>query len=66
LGRYLYGDFCTGQLRSFIPRVGSQRAVRDRAVGVTLPQLSSFGQGFNGKIYAAQRSGRVTRLEPPP
>ena len=66
LGRYLYGDFCTGELRSFIPRVGSQQAVRDRAAGVSLPQLTSFGQGFNGKIYAAQRSGRVTRLEPPP
>jgi glucose/arabinose dehydrogenase len=65
LGRYLYGDFCTGKLRSFIPRVGSQQALRDRAVGVTLPQLSSFGQGFNGKIYAAQLNGRVSRLEPP-
>jgi hypothetical protein len=66
LGRYLYGDACTGQLRSFIARVGPQQAVRDRAAGITLPGLSSFGQGFNGKIYAAQIGGRVTRLEPPP
>lgn len=65
-GRYLYGDFCTGELRSFVARVGTQEAVGDRAVGVTLPGLSSFGQGFNGKIYAAQIGGTVSRLEPPP
>jgi hypothetical protein len=65
-GRYLYGDACTGEVRSFVPRVGSQQAVRDRAADISLPGLSSFGQGFNGKIYAAQIGGRVTRLEPPP
>lgn len=66
LGRYLYGDFCTGELRSFIARVGTQEALRDRPASVTLNGLSTFGQGFNGKIYAAQISGKVWRLEPPP
>jgi hypothetical protein len=65
LGRYLYGDACTGVIRSFIPRVGVQQAAGDRATGVTLPRLSSFGQGLNGKIYATQITGNVWRLEPP-
>jgi hypothetical protein len=36
-----------------------------RKTGVTLPRLSSFGQGLNGKIYATQITGNVWRLEPP-
>jgi glucose/arabinose dehydrogenase len=63
-GRYLYGDFCTGEVRSFIPRIGTADVVGDRAAGLTLPQLTSFGRGFNGQIYFAQRGGRVSRLEP--
>jgi glucose/arabinose dehydrogenase len=66
LRRYLYGDSCTGEIRSFVPRVADQQALGDRPTGLTLPGLSSFGQGFNGKIYAAQvDSGAVWRLEPP-
>jgi glucose/arabinose dehydrogenase len=65
LRRYLYGDACTGEIRSFVPRVADQQALRDRPTGLTLPGLSSFGQGFNGKIYAAQIGGPVWRLEPP-
>jgi len=65
LGRYLYGDACTGVISSFAPRVGPQQAVGDRPTGITLPGVSSFGQGFNGKIYAAQITGQVWRFEPP-
>jgi glucose/arabinose dehydrogenase len=64
--RYIYGDACTGEMRSFFPRVGTQEAVGDRAAGITLPGLSSFGQGFHGRIYTAQINGRVNRLAPPP
>ena len=64
IGRYLYGDLCTGDIRSFIPRVSSQQARNDRPTGITLPGLSSFGQGFNGVIYAAQTGGNVWRLVP--
>jgi glucose/arabinose dehydrogenase len=65
-GRYLYADFCTGEVRSFIPRIMSQEPVDDRPIGLTLPRLSSFGQGFGGQIYIAQLSGPVSRLEPVP
>lgn len=65
-GRYLYGDLCTGTVRSFIAQVGSQQVLGDRPTGVTLPQLSGFGLGANNQIYAAQISGNVFRLAPPP
>jgi glucose/arabinose dehydrogenase len=64
-GRYIYGDACTGEIRSFVPRPGVQQTAGDRSAGLTLPGLSSFGLGFNGKIYAAQINGRVNRLAPP-
>jgi glucose/arabinose dehydrogenase len=63
VGRYLYGDACTGELRSFVWKP----ALSDRPTGVTLPGLSSFGQGFGGQLYAAQitsTGGAVYRLEP--
>jgi len=71
LGRYLYGDLCSGDIRSFVPHVNAQEARGDRPTGILLSGLSTFGQGFNGKIYAAQidfdsSSGSVWRLEPPP
>jgi hypothetical protein len=62
--RYLYGDLCTGQLRSFIPRVAANRAADDKAVGVTAAQLAGFGKGFGGVIYIVQVSGAVSRLAP--
>ena len=63
-GRYLYGDACTGHVRSFIPRTSNQTALANRPTGLVLPGLSSFGRGFGGQIYVAQTSGAVSRLEP--
>jgi glucose/arabinose dehydrogenase len=65
LGRYLYGDLCTGEIRSFVPRVGKQAVAGDRPTGVTLPNLGTFGEGAGGAIYAAQISGKVWRFAPP-
>lgn len=62
-GRYLYGDFCLGQLRSF-PARPSRPADGDRALGVEVPQLSSFGEDNTGRIYATSLDGPVYRLEP--
>ena len=63
-GRYLYGDFCTGQLRSFRPKLSTGQAQGDAPVGVVAPQLSSFGEGVGGQIYVVWLSGPVYRLEP--
>jgi glucose/arabinose dehydrogenase len=62
LGRYLYGDFCVGRIRSLIPGLG--RARKDRGVGVRVPMLSSFGEGNGGAVYATSLEGPVFRLVP--
>jgi glucose/arabinose dehydrogenase len=62
LGRYVYGDFCIGKLRSLIPGLGRSR--RDRRVGGTVPMLSSFGEGRNGALFATSLNGPVFRLLP--
>lgn len=61
-GRYLYGDFCTGEIHSFIPKLGPPRAFAERRVRVTRPLLTSFGKGVGGAIYLVQLTGEVSRL----
>jgi hypothetical protein len=60
-GRYLYGDYCTGVVRSF--RIVNGRATGDRRVGFTVPSLSSFGQDAGGRVYAVSLNGPVYRLQ---
>jgi glucose/arabinose dehydrogenase len=62
-GRYLYGDYCAGQLRSFTatPR---RRATDDRPLGLEVPLLSSFGEDNAGRLYATSLQGPVYRLVP--
>ncbi len=63
-GRYLYGDFCTGELRSFTPDVAAQAAIDDSALGLTMPSgLTSIGRGLKGQVYLTDFS-QLYRLEP--
>ena len=61
-GRYVYGDFCKGQLRSAKLAPGS--ASGDAAIpGVAkVEQLSSFGEDARGRVYVTSLSGRVYRF----
>jgi glucose/arabinose dehydrogenase len=59
-GRYVYGDFCKGDLYS--ARLGSGRARGVRRVRLRVPNLSSFGEDAQGRIYAASLGGTVYRL----
>ena len=59
-GRYVYGDNCKRGLYS--ARLSGRRARGDRAVGVTVPSLSSFGEDADGHVYAASLGGTVYRL----
>jgi glucose/arabinose dehydrogenase len=59
-GRYVYGDFCTGVLRSF--RIVNGKATGDRRVGLRVQSLSSFGEDARGRVYAVSLSGPVYRL----
>ena len=62
-GRYLYGDYCAGQLRSFTARAGRE-AGDDRPVGAEVEGLSSFGEDVEGHLYATSLEGSVYRLDP--
>jgi glucose/arabinose dehydrogenase len=59
-GRFIYGDYCTGVVRSFIPN--PKKAIDDKALGVKVPALSSFAEDNAGNIYAISLSGDVYRL----
>jgi glucose/arabinose dehydrogenase len=59
-GRYVYGDFCAGELRSFKPATPEARD--DRALGLDVPSLSSFGQDNEGHVYAVSLDGPIHRL----
>ncbi len=59
-GRYLYGDFCEGDLRSFVP--GPGKASGDESVGLDVPSLSSFAEDNQGGIYATSLEGPVFRV----
>ncbi|HSD23655.1 MAG TPA: PQQ-dependent sugar dehydrogenase [Solirubrobacterales bacterium] len=59
-GRYVYGDFCAGELRSFGP--ATPRARDDGPLNLSVPSLSSFGQDNDGHVYAVSLDGPVYRL----
>ena len=61
-GRYVYGDYCTGALRSF--RIAGGKAAGDRGTGLRVSQLSSFGEDARGRVYATSLDGPVYRLSP--
>jgi glucose/arabinose dehydrogenase len=61
-GRYLYADYCAGQLRSFIPALAGARD--DKPVGPALTSVSSFGQTPDGRLYVASLDGGVYRIAP--
>jgi glucose/arabinose dehydrogenase len=62
LGRYVYGDFCKGELRS--ARLSAGGAKNDRAIpGVkTVEGLDSFGEDAAGRVYVVSQLGPVYRL----
>jgi glucose/arabinose dehydrogenase len=58
-GRYVYGDLCTGEIRSLVPELDGGRD--DRRVAVPAqPGLATFGEDAAGRVYyASASSGRV-------
>jgi hypothetical protein len=59
-GRYLYGDYCNSELRSFIP--GLPSASSDRSEELTVPKLVSFGEDSCGRLYTVSELGQVSRM----
>ncbi len=61
-GRYVYGDFCAGDLLS--AKLTQRGASGKRALGLHVPDLSSFGQDDAGQVYAISLDGPVYRFDP--
>lgn len=63
-GRYLYADFCTGELRSLaLPDGAGELASDDRSEGLTVASPVSFGEDSCGRLYVASNGGGVFRLQ---
>jgi glucose/arabinose dehydrogenase len=58
-GTYLYGDNCNPALVG--ARVQNGRVLQTRDLG-QVEQLTSFGEGPSGELYAASRAGTIYRL----
>ena len=62
LGRYVYGDFCEGRLRS--AKLSAPNAEGDAGIPglAKVDQLSSFGEDARGRVYVVSLSGPVYRF----
>ncbi|WP_308168780.1 PQQ-dependent sugar dehydrogenase [Nonomuraea sp. NEAU-A123] len=58
-GRFLYGDFCAGWVKA----APVDELDKDAKVG-QVEQLSSFGEGLDGELYALSLQGPVYRIDP--
>ena len=56
-GAYVFGDECTGIVRAVVQSGG--RVVQSAELHITVPQLTSFGQGPKGALFAASRTGTI-------
>ncbi|MFN8151173.1 MAG: PQQ-dependent sugar dehydrogenase [Solirubrobacterales bacterium] len=59
-GRYVYSDYCAGQLRS--TTLAQTAAADDRPLGITVDGPSSFGEDVCGRVYVASLNGPVSRF----
>jgi glucose/arabinose dehydrogenase len=58
--RYVYTDYCDGELRSLVPHLS--RASGDRKLGVSVEEPGSFGTDSRGHVYVTSLGGPVYRL----
>lgn len=61
-GRYVYGDFCAGNLLTAKLRQGGSSG--NRRLGLHVAGLSSFGEDARGRVYVVSLAGPVYRLDP--
>jgi len=60
LGRYVYGDWCAGEIHALM--LALPLATDDADTGLNVPQLVSFGEDGGGCVYAVSLAGMVYRL----
>jgi glucose/arabinose dehydrogenase len=61
-GHYLYGDYCSGWVRSFRFVGGLATAPLDWSALAVSGGLSSFGEDQRGELYVMTLSGRLYRI----
>jgi len=69
-GRYFYGDFCAGNIESFIFSGGAATSQMTHTGaldpgGGLVNGLTSFGEDAEGEIYIVDRSGVILKIVPP-
>jgi glucose/arabinose dehydrogenase len=62
VGRYIFGDYCSGTIWSL--RIENGRAVDVRRESAHVDSLTTFGVDARNELYAASANGRVFRLTP--
>jgi glucose/arabinose dehydrogenase len=60
--RYVYADFCEGQIRSLVPHL--RRASGEQKAGLSVASPSSFGEDTRHHVYVTSLEGPVFRLVP--
>lgn len=61
-GRYVFGDYCKGQILS--ARLSGGKATGLRSTRLQVANLTSFGEDAGGRVYATSGNGGVYRLAP--
>ncbi|MDX6439288.1 MAG: hypothetical protein QOF45_1871 [Gaiellaceae bacterium] len=61
-GRYIYGDYCSGNIWSF--KLVGGKATAQQKEGFQVANVSSFGQDIAGELYAVSHGGTIYRLTP--
>jgi Glucose / Sorbosone dehydrogenase len=63
-GRYVYADFCIGEIRSLVlPSSAGGLAQDDRSEALSVPSPVSFGEDSCGRLYVVTNDGAVYRFE---
>ena len=62
VGAYVFGDFCQGEVLALVVRDGELRD--QRVLGLSVPNLTSFGEDVDGELYALSLDGAVFRIVP--
>ncbi len=62
-GRYVYADFCVGELRSVALSGATAPAGGDRSEGLFVADPVSFGEDACGRVYVVSQGGTVSRLQ---
>ncbi len=69
-GRYFFGDYCSARVFSFVANGQTPSSVSEHTAalapggGISIAQISAFGQDARGEIYIADLGGEVFRIVP--